>query len=55
MSKKKAKRKITSEEMFDFHKPKYNAWMQGYGAHGDLKYNRAKAKRDAKRASEDDM
>lgn len=45
MSKKKNKKYIiTSEQMFDFQKPKYNGFICRGGAHGDKKYNRRKEK-----------
>lgn len=52
MAKKKVY-KITAEQMFDFHKPKWNGFTCGHGAHGDKKYNRNKAKRNFKKYLED--
>lgn len=41
MSRKQKKYVITSEEMFDFQKPKFNGFACGYGVHKDKsKYNR---------------
>lgn len=37
---------MTSEEATLSKKPRYNGFGGGYGAHGDTKYNRNKAKRD---------
>lgn len=46
MSKNKKKRYvITSRQQFDAQKPQYNGFAGGYGAHGDLKYNRKKEAR----------
>ena len=52
MSKKKQKApkgnvvwKQTAEEATLAKKPRYNGFACGYGAHGDAKYNRTKAKR----------
>lgn len=50
MSKKNVKQyKITSNQIFDAQKPQYNGFAGGYGAHGDKKYNRRKAKQDFRR------
>lgn len=40
---------MTSEEATLSKKPRYNGFGGGYGAHGDTKYNRNKAKRDFRR------
>lgn len=55
MSKKKQKApkgnvvwKQTAEEATLAKKPHYNGFACGHGAHGDAKYNRAKAKRALK-------
>ena len=32
--------KITSQQLFDMKKPKYDAYSIGTGIHGDKKYNR---------------
>lgn len=39
MSKSK-KYVITSEQIFDFRKPKWNGFACGYGIHGKTKYSR---------------
>jgi hypothetical protein len=31
---------ITSEQLFDMKKPRYNGWGCGYGVHGKTKYSR---------------
>jgi hypothetical protein len=31
---------FSSEQMFDFKKPKYNGWNVGHGVHGSTKYDR---------------
>ena len=53
MSKKKSKTEkigvITSQQIFDAQKPKWNGWSCGDGAHGDRKYNRRKAEREFRR------
>lgn len=48
MSKKKKTQKvgvITSEQLFDMQKPKFNAFVCGHGAHGSKGYDRRKVKR----------
>lgn len=48
MSKKKKTQKvgvITSEQLFDMQKPKFNAFACGHGAHGSKGYDRRKVKR----------
>lgn len=40
---------ITSEQMFDFQKPKFNGHSCGTGIHGDTKYNRNKDKQKWKK------
>lgn len=37
---------ITSVEIFDMHKPQFNGYACGHGAHGDKKYNRRKVQRN---------
>lgn len=52
MSKKKKTQKvgvITSEQLFDMQKPKFNAFACGHGAHGSKGYNRRKEKRNFQR------
>ena len=48
MAKKKNKKVlvISSMEIWEMRKPKYDAYVCGHGAHGDKKYNRCKAKQD---------
>lgn len=36
---------ITSKQLFDMKKPKYNGFACGYGPHGDNKYHRKKINR----------
>lgn len=51
MSKKKKTQKvgvITSEQLFDMQKPKFNAFACGHGAHGSKGYNRRKVKEQFK-------
>lgn len=48
MSKKKKTQKvgvITSEQLFDMQKPKFNAFVCGHGVHGSKGYDRRKVKR----------
>lgn len=47
MSRKKRNKRyvISSQQIFDAAKPKYNGFGGGYGAHGDKKYNRTREKR----------
>lgn len=52
MAKKAKEYKITSSQIFDAQKPKYNGFAGGYGAHGDSKYNRNKEKREFRRELE---
>lgn len=49
MKKKNKAYKITSNELFDFKKPKYNGFAIGYGAHGKSKYDRNQQKREFRR------
>lgn len=49
MAKKQKTYKITSQQIFDAQKPQFNGFAGGYGAHGDRKYNRNKAKADFRR------
>ena len=43
---------LSAEEAALAKKPRYNGYACGYGAHGDAKYNRAKAKRAWKHSME---
>lgn len=52
MARKAKEYKITSRQIFDTQKPKYNGFAGGYGAHGDSKYNRNKEKREFRRELE---
>ena len=38
--------KITSKDIFNREKPRFNGYACGHGPHGDKKYNRNKVKRD---------
>lgn len=51
MNKKNKKKKftITSEQLFDAAKTKWNGFGIGHGVHGDTKYNRRKEKREMTR------
>lgn len=51
MSKKSKNKRyvITSEQLFDAAKPKFNGFGCGYGAHGKAKYDRNKEKARARR------
>ena len=40
---------IESTEIFQSKKPRYNAFQQKTGAHGDFKYNRNKQKKISKK------
>ncbi len=39
------RRRLSAEEATLAGKPRYNGFACGHGVHGDVKYNRAKAKR----------
>lgn len=49
--------KITSQQLFDFRKPKYDAWAYRGGVHGPTSYDRrladAEAERDIEEGYED--
>lgn len=47
--KNKKKFTITSEQLFDAAKTKWNGFGVGHGVHGDTKYNRKKEKREMTR------
>lgn len=51
MTKKKNKRilVISSMEIWEMRKPKYDAYVCGHGAHGSKGYNRRKVKEQFKR------
>lgn len=40
---------ISSSQLFQAEKPRYNAFQCGTGAQGDTKYNRRKAKKNTRR------
>ena len=48
MSKKKTQKTmvISSMEIWEMRKPRYDGFTCGHGAHGDKKYNRRKVQRD---------
>lgn len=54
MKKKKTMNVITSQQLFDAAKTKWNGFGCGHGVHGDTKYNRRKFKREATRRMEMD-
>lgn len=41
--------KITSEQIFNAEKPRWNGYGCGHGVHGDTKYNRRKEKQKFRR------
>lgn len=45
---------MSSEEATLTKKPHYNAYAVGHGAHGDTKYNRSKAKQEARHQIEEE-
>lgn len=51
MTKKKNKKVlvISSMEIWEMHKPKYDAYVCGHGAHGSKGYNRRKVKEQFRR------
>lgn len=40
---------ISSSQLFQVEKPRYNAFQCGIGAQGDTKYNRRKVKKNTRR------